>query len=78
LALPYFLRSTTRGPRPIATVSFAAQITCDPAVLDPAAPFFYRARVINDHDGFELELRELFDARGAILAMNQQTFAILK
>jgi acyl-CoA thioesterase len=70
--------STTHAPRPIATVSFAAQITCDPAALDPAAPFFYRARGINDHDGFQLELRELFDSRGAIVAMNQQTFAILK
>jgi hypothetical protein len=70
--------STTRAPRPIATVSFAAQIACDPTALDPAAPFFYRARAVNDHDGFELELRELFDASGNVLAMNQQTFAILK
>jgi acyl-CoA thioesterase len=70
--------STVPAPRPIATVSFAAQIACDPRALDPAAPLFYRARTVNDHDGFQLELRELFDPSGAVVAMNQQTFAILK
>lgn len=31
--------------RPIATVSFLAEISCDAGTLDPALPLFYRARV---------------------------------
>jgi hypothetical protein len=59
-------------------VSFTAEIVADPAALDPREPFFYQARTVCEHDGFQLELRELYDARGAIVALNQQTFAILK
>jgi hypothetical protein len=69
---------TSNAPRPVATVSFTAEIAVDPAALDPRAPLFYRARTISDYQGFQLELRELYDARGSIVAMNQQTFAILK
>jgi hypothetical protein len=72
----YFM--TARAFRPIVTIAFAAQVTCEPEQPDPAAPLFYRARTVSDYAGFQLELRELFDARGAIVAMNQQTFAVLK
>jgi acyl-CoA thioesterase len=70
--------SATRGPRVVATVSFTAEILVDPRTLDPAAPFFYQARTVCDHEGFQLELRELYDASGALIAANQQTFVILK
>jgi hypothetical protein len=70
--------TTARAFRPIVTIAFAAQITCEPGQLDPTAPCFYRAHTVSDYAGFQLELRELFDARGAIIAMNQQTFAVLK
>ena len=70
--------STTTRPRPMATISFTAEILADPRALDPASPFFYKARTICDHDGFQLEMRELYDARGDVVAMNQQTFAVLK
>lgn len=70
--------SMTHAPRPMATISFTAEIMCDPRSLDPKSPLFYRARTLSDHEGFQLELRELYDAAGDIVAMNQQTFAVLK
>lgn len=65
------------APRPVATVSFAAQILVDPASLPPDEPLRHRARLGALHDGFFVELRELW--RGdQIVALNQQTFAILR
>jgi acyl-CoA thioesterase len=64
--------------RPAATVSFTAEILCDPRALDPREPLRYRSRTICDHEGFQLETRELYDPSGDVVAMNQQTFAVLK
>ena len=66
------------GPRPMATVSFTAEILCDPSKLDPKAPLFYRARTVAEHEGFQLEERHLFDAEGNLVAANQQTFCVIK
>ena len=64
-------------PRPVATVSFAAEILVDPATLAPEEPFRYRAHMAAMHDGFFVELRELWQD-DKVVALNQQTFAILK
>jgi hypothetical protein len=65
------------APRPVATISFTAQILVDPASLPPTEPLRYRARMAALHDGFFVELRELW--RGdRVVALNQQTFAILR
>jgi hypothetical protein len=64
-------------PRPIATVSFVAEILADPATLEPTEPLHYRARMAGMHDGFFVELRELWQGE-RLVALNQQTFAILK
>ncbi len=64
--------------RPMATVSFTAEILCDPGSLDTRAPLFYKARTACEHAGFQLELRELYDGQGGLVAANQQTFAVLK
>jgi acyl-CoA thioesterase len=64
--------------RPAATVSFTAEILCDPRALDPRDLLQYRSRTICDREGFQLETRELYDPRGEVVAMNQQTFAVLK
>jgi hypothetical protein len=64
-------------PRPVATVSFVAQILADPATLPPADPLRYRARMAALNDGFFVELRELWRA-DRLVALNQQTFAIIK
>ncbi|HEY0135227.1 MAG TPA: thioesterase family protein [Nannocystis sp.] len=65
------------GPRPMATVSFTAELLGDPAELAPDVPLLYRGRVIALHEGFCVEFRELWD-RHRLVAMNQQTFAILR
>jgi hypothetical protein len=65
------------APRPVATISFAAQILADPTTLLPDEPLRHRARIAALHDGFFVELRELW--RGErVVALNQQTFAILR
>ena len=64
-------------PRPMATVSFTAEVLVAPAELDPAAPLLYTGRVAGLHDGFCVEFRELWSGDRPV-ALNQQTFAILR
>lgn len=62
--------------RPVATVSFVAELLVDPATLPADEPLRHRARMTAQHEGFFVELRELW--RGErLVALNQQTFAIL-
>jgi hypothetical protein len=68
---------TFAEPRPMATVSFAAEILCDPSTVDPNAHLFTTCRAIAAHEGFVVELRELHDGE-RVLAMNQQTFVVLR
>jgi acyl-CoA thioesterase len=65
-----------RVPRPIATVSFMAELLADPATLDPSTPLFYRARSLAEAGGYFVELRELWNGEQPV-AFNQQSFAIL-
>ena len=64
-------------PRPVATISFAAEILVDPATLPPDEPLRHRARMAALHEGFFVELRELWQGE-RVVALNQQTFAILR
>ena len=64
-------------PRPVTTVTFSAQLLCDPATLPADEPLRYRARIAALQDGFFLEARELWRGDRPV-AFNQQTFAILK
>lgn len=70
------LFSVISAPLRIATASFTAEIMTDLGAIDPAAPLYYRGRVIAEHEGFFVELRELYDARG-VVALNQQTFVMI-
>ncbi len=63
-------------PRPMATVTFTAEVLVDPATLDAEAPFAYRARIEGAADGFSVECRELWQGT-TLVALNQQVFAIL-
>ena len=64
------------APRPMATVAFTAELLVDPATLDPAAPFAYRAHLAGAADGYSVELRHLWQGE-RLVALNQQTFAAL-
>jgi len=66
------------APRPMATVSFTLQLLADPATLDPAEALFFRSTAPATHEGFVAEFRELWTARGTLVALNQQTFVIIK
>jgi hypothetical protein len=68
--------SVETGPRAAATMGYTAQIVLDPRTLDPAEPLAYRARALRGADNFFIELRELWSG-GEVVAMNQQTFALL-
>lgn len=62
--------------RPMATVTFAAELLADPSTLDPAAPFAYRARLDGVDGAFSVEVRELWQA-DRLVGLNQQVFAFL-
>jgi len=66
------------SPRPMATVAFTLQLLADPASLDPARPLYYRSYAAASRQGFVVEKRELWTPQGELVAMNQQTFVIIK
>lgn len=69
--------SITTDLHPMATVSFKAEFFADPATLPAEEPLFHHGRMITLQDGFFLEYRELWSG-DRLVAMNQQTFAILR
>lgn len=64
------------APRAVATVGYTMQLLVDPRSLDPAEPLFHRARAVAGSDNFFVEMRELWSG-DTVVAMNQQTFALL-
>jgi acyl-CoA thioesterase len=66
------------APRPMATIGYTLDIVAGVEGLDPMAPMAYRAHVPVCHDGYFLENRELWGGDGRLVALNQQTFAIIQ
>lgn len=64
--------------RPIATIAYTLDVIADPATIDPDRPLLYRATVPVCGDGYFLETRELWTEAGELVALNHQTFAIIK
>ncbi len=71
------LFAVERAPRPCATVCFTAQLLVDPATLPAGEPLFHRARVEALREGYFVEFRELWSGP-TLVALNQQTFAVLR
>lgn len=65
-------------PRPMATLSFAAQLLYPPDQLAPGSPLYHRGITLAAHDGYVLEQRELWTAAGDLVILNQQTMALVK
>jgi acyl-CoA thioesterase len=65
-------------PRPLATVGFTLQLCGTLEGLDPNAPLFHRGHDLVIRDGYFVEFRELWGEDGRLVALNQQTFAIIK
>ncbi len=64
-------------PRPVATVSFTAELLRPLESLRADVPLLHVGRVAAVSEGFFVEFRELWQGEH-LVAMNQQTFAILK
>ena len=66
------------APRPAATVAFGLHLTPVVEALNPREPLYYRARALQVAAGYLFEQRELWSAAGALVALNPQTFAVIK
>lgn len=64
--------------RPVATIAFTLEILGTLEGLDPESPLLYRGTVPYCADGYFLETRELWGEDGRLVAINHQTFAIIK
>ena len=64
------------APRPMVTVGYTAQLLVDPRTLNPAEPLYYRAQGVATGDSYFVEMRELWSG-DTVVALNQQTFAVL-
>ena len=70
--------SRLSAPRPAATLTYALQPLADLSRLDPGAPVYHRARAPVSRAGYSVELRELWSPAGELLALNKQTFAVIR
>jgi acyl-CoA thioesterase len=66
-----------RELRPMATIAYTLDLLGTLDGLDPDAPLLYRGTVPVCGDGYFLETRELWGEDGRLVAINQQTFAII-
>lgn len=66
------------APRPMATIAFSLQLLCDPATLDRQAPLRHVARIAAVSEGYAVEFRELWSADGRLVALNEQTIAVIR
>lgn len=64
--------------RPMATLTFEAAVTVDPATLDPQAPLLYRGRTVAEHEGYLVEQRQLWTPDGRLAAHNVQTIVVIR
>lgn len=71
-----FVRFTTR--RPMATIAFTLDIAGGADGLDPDAPLLYRATAPVCTDGYSFETRELWSEDGRLVAINHQTFVVIR
>jgi len=69
--------SIAKSPMPTATVSFASQYLGLEQPLSAAEPLYFRARMHTLAEGYFVEFRELWQ-RERLVALNQQTFAVLR
>lgn len=64
--------------RPMATLAFSLDIAGSTDELAPDAPLIYRATSPVSRDGYCLETRELWSPDGQLIAVNHQTFVVIR
>ena len=67
-----------KAPRPTATLTFALNIINTLDGLDPDAPLLHSAESEVSLDGYASETRRLWGHDGRLIAINHQTFVIIK
>jgi hypothetical protein len=67
------LFSIEPAPRPMATIAFTFQ-----PLGTPGDAVYYRGTLVAQDAGYCVEFRELWSEDGHLLALNQQTFAVIK
>ncbi|MFT3698566.1 MAG: thioesterase family protein [Kofleriaceae bacterium] len=67
---------TEPAPRPMATIAFTFQPLAHAG--DPTEPLAVRCKLIAIDAGYCVEMRELWTTSGELVALNQQTFVIIK
>jgi acyl-CoA thioesterase len=70
--------SRMQAPRPVATIAFSMQVICGAPAMKDDAPLLFRSRTLTRTDGYLVELRELWTEAGTLVALNEQTIAIIK
>lgn len=63
--------------RPMATLTFAANLMVDPATIAAEAPLLHVGRATAAHDGYTSETRHLWSADGRLVAENLQSIALI-
>ena len=66
------------APRPAATLTYSLQILADAASLAPDVPLHHAGHAAAARDGYTVELRELRTPEGRLVALNQQTIALIR
>jgi acyl-CoA thioesterase len=66
------------APRPMATITFTIDVVGSCEGLDPEAPLYHQSHTLVARDGFAPELRTLWGEDGRLLAINHQTFVVIK
>ncbi len=64
--------------RPMATIMYTLELLEPWGDLPADAPLYYTARSPGGAGGFGVEVREMWDERGRLVALNQQTITIIK
>lgn len=70
--------SVWTSPRAIGTVAFTMQLFGADETIDDAIPLAHRAKMWVLHEGWMIEQRELWSEDGRLVALNQQTIAVIK
>jgi hypothetical protein len=68
----------TDGTRPVATVSFHADLIADPSTLDPTTYLLHVGRAHGASEGYVAESRELWSPTGELVARCNQTVAVIR
>lgn len=65
-------------PRPMATLSFMANLLLDPEEVDSTQPLLFSSQMLGEHDGYVTERRHLWTPDGRLAVENLQLITIIK